>query len=174
MSVTAKVKMAFLWLAFAVACLLPASALTPTAPENRVWEILSIGYDAASAEATDLESRTETSTSHYDTVPVQRAAAETKSTAGERPLFGPNAEFKAAEGAGTLNTYGDALRESLGPGRLSHPEEWESTLASAKDMGVTVVPREGTMAYSPAAGTPGQLILDPDASIGALRCCFPN
>ena len=51
---------AILWLALAFTCFIPASALTLTAPENRIWEIFSIGYDAASTEATDRESRTET------------------------------------------------------------------------------------------------------------------
>jgi hypothetical protein len=41
--------------AFIFACFLPASALAPTARENRVWEIVSIGYDAPTAEVTDLD-----------------------------------------------------------------------------------------------------------------------
>ncbi len=35
-----------LWLGLAMACFLTVSALTPTAPENGVWQILSIVYDA--------------------------------------------------------------------------------------------------------------------------------
>jgi RHS repeat-associated protein len=36
-----------IWLALAFACFLPASALTSNAPQYRVWEIFSTGYDAA-------------------------------------------------------------------------------------------------------------------------------
>jgi WXG100 family type VII secretion target len=71
--------------------------------------------------------------------------------------------------SGLLNTYGDALREVLGPGRLSHSDEWASTLTRAQEMGVEVATREGVLAYEPAFGKPGRLLLDPDASIGALR-----
>lgn len=91
-------KSIILWLAFIIAGLLPASALTSFAPENCVWEIFSIGYDAAITEATNLGNRTQTPTSDYDTAPIHRAPTETIPTAVERPLFGPNAEFKAAEG----------------------------------------------------------------------------
>jgi hypothetical protein len=63
-------KQIILWLAFIVASFLPASALSPTAPETRVWEIFSIGYDAPTTQVADLESRTETSTSDYDTAPI--------------------------------------------------------------------------------------------------------
>ena len=86
-----------LWLTLAFACFLPASALTPSAPENCVWEIFTIGYDAPVAEATDLENRTETSTSNYDTAPIHRVATEEIPTDANRSLFGQNAEFKAAE-----------------------------------------------------------------------------
>lgn len=100
-------KQIILWLAFICACFLPASALTPTAPENRVWEIFSTGYDAAVTEATDLGNLTETPTSNYDAAPIHRVSAETKPTAAERPLFGSNAEFKAAEGTLTAAERGE-------------------------------------------------------------------
>ena len=70
---------------------------------------------------------------------------------------------------GALNTYGDALRKVLGRGIDSHPEEWKSLLSRVKEMGVEYVERPGTLAYEPAFGKPGRLLLDPDASIGALR-----
>jgi hypothetical protein len=91
-------KRVFLWLMLALASFLPASALTLTAPENRVWEIFSVGYDAPTTEATDLRNRTETSTSDYDTAPIYRATTEKIPTEANRALFGQNAEFKAAEG----------------------------------------------------------------------------
>jgi len=88
-----------LWVALAFASFLPTLALTPTAPDNRVWEIFSTGYDAAVTKATDLESRTETPTSNYDTAPIYRATTEKIPTEANRALFGQNAEFKAAEEA---------------------------------------------------------------------------
>jgi WXG100 family type VII secretion target len=105
-------------------------------------------------------------------------AAKWSVKAGKQ-VFGQTAESVAKralrEGAevagerGLLRTYGDALRKVLGRGADSHPEEWTSTLARAREMGIEIVERPGTLAYGPAAGRPGQLILDPDASIGALR-----
>jgi hypothetical protein len=91
-----------LWLAFILGCFLPTSALTPSAPENRTWEIFSIGYDEAMTEGTGLGNRTETSTSDYDTAPIQSATTEEIPTEANRTLFGQNAEFKAAEEAGAL------------------------------------------------------------------------
>jgi hypothetical protein len=37
------------------------------------------------------------------------------------------------------------------------------------DEGVEVINREGTITYLPRVGGPGQLIIDPNASIGALQ-----
>jgi len=73
----------------------------------------------------------------------------------ERPQFNKNA---------------DPLRDALGPGRLSHPELWNKTINEVKARGVEVKFRKGGMAYSPSPspGKPGQLIIDPNASIGAL------
>ena len=63
----------------------------------------------------------------------------------------------------------DLLQEQLGPAKQSHPEEYGGVLADLKGSGVDVVMRPGTLAYSPARGNPGRMILDPDASLGALR-----
>ncbi|MCH7344482.1 hypothetical protein LZ017_13950 [Pelomonas sp. CA6] len=73
--------------------------------------------------------------------------------------------------ASTLYNYGDHLRPVLGPATLSHPEEVASILSRAEEMGIGVRYEAGRLAYEPAlrSGTPGTLILDPDASIGALR-----
>ena len=70
------IKTLIIWLTLAFACFLSASALTPTLPENRIWEIFSIGYDAAVTEATDLGNRTETPTSNYDSAPIYSTATE--------------------------------------------------------------------------------------------------
>ena len=114
-----------LWLAFIFACLLPVSALTPTTPENSVWEIFSTGYDATTAEVTDAGNRTGTSTSNYDTSPIRGVANEEKPTEANRTLFGQSAEFKAAEGGSTAvraltdaekATYGRGKRGAVGKG----------------------------------------------------------
>ena len=52
---------------------------------------------------------------------------------------------------------------------MSHPEEYNAILNHAKEIGAKVEFRPGTLAYDMEFGKPGKLILDPDASIGALR-----
>jgi YD repeat-containing protein len=84
--------------------------------------------------------------------------------------FGGTAVREFGSG-GTLYTYGDHLKPVLGPATLSHPDELASILTRARDMGVGVRYEPGRLAYEPAlrSGNPGTLILDPDASIGAVR-----
>jgi hypothetical protein len=57
-----------------------------------------------------------------------------------------------------------------GRAQETHRAEWAAAMREAEDAGVEVIVREGAMAYGPApsAGRPGQMILDPDASYGAL------
>ncbi|MFC4085765.1 magnesium transporter [Amycolatopsis samaneae] len=64
----------------------------------------------------------------------------------------------------------DPLRKH-GAARETHPHEWSETLKRAEELGVEVELRSGRMTYAPAPtpGSPGQMIIDPDASIGALR-----
>ncbi|WP_250002943.1 WXG100 family type VII secretion target [Actinoplanes sp. M2I2] len=63
----------------------------------------------------------------------------------------------------------DPLRRH-GSARQTHPAEWDAAMREAEAAGVEVVVRDGAMAYGPApsAGNPGQMILDPEASYGAL------
>ncbi|HEX5201879.1 MAG TPA: WXG100 family type VII secretion target [Actinoplanes sp.] len=63
----------------------------------------------------------------------------------------------------------DPLRKH-GPARETHPAEWDAAMREAEEAGVEVIIREGAMAYGPAPsrGRPGQIVLDPDASYGAL------
>ena len=66
----------------------------------------------------------------------------------------------------------DPIRDVLGPGRTSHPEEWNDTLATLKSAGVEIMlTNEERLAYAPGTfpGSPGQIHLHEDASIGALR-----
>ena len=89
---------------------------------------------------------------------------------------GAGESLKAADSFYQFNTYGDALRESLGPAYQSHKAEYDDILRQAKEYGVEVTFRKGILAYEPSltAGKPGRLILDPDASIGALRHEFKH
>lgn len=68
-----------------------------------------------------------------------------------------------------MHADADPLRK-WGPARQTHPEEWEAAIQEARDLGVEVTFRSGALAYGPAPGpgSPGQLVLDPDASYGAL------
>ncbi|WP_433533785.1 WXG100 family type VII secretion target [Micromonospora sp. CA-249363] len=68
-----------------------------------------------------------------------------------------------------LHTDADPLRK-WGPARQTHPEEWEAAIKEARDLDVEVTFRSDALAYGPAPGPgrPGQLVLDPDASYGAL------
>lgn len=63
-------KAVLLWLTLALACFLPAAALPLAEPENCIWEISSIRYDAAITDTTGLGNRTETPTSNYDASPI--------------------------------------------------------------------------------------------------------
>ena len=69
----------------------------------------------------------------------------------------------------TVSADDDALRGPLGAARDSHAAEYESILSELESSGVEIEWRVGELAYSPAPGGPGRMILDPDASIGALR-----
>jgi hypothetical protein len=69
-------------------------------------------------------------------------------------------------------TEADPVRDILGPGKKSHPEEWNNTIDELKKEGVEVIiTNEEKLAYAPGlrAGEPGQIHLNNDASIGALR-----
>ncbi|MEU7841039.1 hypothetical protein AB0B39_08725 [Micromonospora sp. NPDC049114] len=68
-----------------------------------------------------------------------------------------------------LHADADPLRK-WGPARQTHPEEWEAAIQEARDLDVEVTFRSDALAYgpSPGPGRPGQLVLDPDASYGAL------
>lgn len=62
----------------------------------------------------------------------------------------------------------DPLGEEFGPGRISNTKEWQIILDDLQNQGVEIVHREGVMGYSPAKGKPGQLVIDDNASYGAL------
>jgi hypothetical protein len=68
-----------------------------------------------------------------------------------------------------LHADADPLRV-FGPASETHPEEFQEAMTRLGEAGVEVDMRPGSMSYSPAAvgGQPGRLILDPEASYGAV------
>jgi len=72
---------------------------------------------------------------------------------------------------GYMKNNADPMREAVGSGRVSSPEEWNSIIQDLEKNGVEITYREGSMAYAPGLtdGSPGQLVIDPDASLSALR-----
>jgi hypothetical protein len=68
-----------------------------------------------------------------------------------------------------LHADADPLR-AFGPASETHPAEFEAAMARLDSAGAEVVMRHGSMSYSPSAvtGGPGRLILDPEASYGAV------
>jgi hypothetical protein len=100
---------------------------------------------------------------------VAAQAAEADKDIDSAEQLVQQAEQEAQSRDSVLPSNGDPLRARYGPARESHPEEWNQTLKELKDAGVDIDHRPGSMAYSPARESPGRMILDPDASIGALR-----
>jgi hypothetical protein len=68
-----------------------------------------------------------------------------------------------------LHADADPLR-AFGPAHETHPVELQAAMARLDAAGAEVDPRPDSMSYSPSAvtGGPGRLILDPEASYGAL------
>jgi len=68
-----------------------------------------------------------------------------------------------------LHPDADPLR-AFGPAFETHPGELQAAMARLDSAGVEVDMRPGSMSYSPSAvaGQPGRLILDPEASYGAV------
>ncbi|GIJ20351.1 WXG100 family type VII secretion target [Micromonospora lutea] len=82
---------------------------------------------------------------------------------------GPASSPAAARDTHLLHSDADPLRK-WGAARETHPEQWDAAIQEARELGVEITFREGGLAYgpSPSPGQPGHLILDPDASYGAL------
>lgn len=65
---------------------------------------------------------------------------------------------------------GDPSKEYNGAGKISHPNEWNTTIDNLKNQGVEVVEKaNGTMGYSPKTDfNPSQLNIDGNSSYSAL------
>ncbi|CAN5458026.1 hypothetical protein BH10PSE19_BH10PSE19_22050 [soil metagenome] len=63
------------------------------------------------------------------------------------------------------------MLSSMGPTKLSHPEEYNAVIRDLKANNVEISFRDNQLAYGPASlpGRPGNIVLSPDASISALR-----
>lgn len=86
------------------------------------------------------------------------------------PDAGPErASANAAKDVALRHADADPLR-ALGPAEQTHPGELRSAMARLDQAGIEVDLRPGSMSYSPSAvaDQPGRLILDPQASYGAL------
>lgn len=70
-----------------------------------------------------------------------------------------------------MNSGGDRLLNTMGPARVNHPVEYDSIINDMQSSGVDISYREGQFAYGPApsGGRPGNIVLDPDASLSALQ-----
>ena len=71
-------------------------------------------------------------------------------------------------------TEDDPAREKYGEAKISHPKEYAEKLRILKEAGVTIDQTRPLMAYSPAKNAAGVFILDPKASISALRHEFQH
>ena len=81
----------------------------------------------------------------------------------------PETAARSAGDARFLHADADPLR-ALGSASETHPAELEAALERLDSAGVEVDMRHGSMSYSPSAvsGEPGRIILDPEASYGAV------
>jgi hypothetical protein len=61
------------------------------------------------------------------------------------------------------------LQPRLSSARLSQPKEYAQIINELKAAGVEIDYPAASPTYSPAKGGPGKMVLDPDASIAALR-----
>ena len=67
------------------------------------------------------------------------------------------------------NRNADPIKEIYGPIYKSHPEEMDRIIKKAQELGVEILPSDGSISYQPAnhKGKPGQLRLSEEDSIGA-------
>ncbi len=86
--------------------------------------------------------------------------------AGATDDFGRNATANGSNDL-ALRSQGDPMLSIQGPGKGS--PEFDDLVTKLEAAGFEVEIRTGSLAYSPAKGSPGKILLDPDASLSALR-----
>jgi hypothetical protein len=81
----------------------------------------------------------------------------------------PETADRTTDDARLQHADADPLR-ALGSASETHPAEFEAAMDRLEGAGVEVDMRHGSMSYSPSAmsGEPGRIILDPEASYGAI------
>jgi hypothetical protein len=80
-------------------------------------------------------------------------------------------EGNKANDIGYMKNAADPMRDVLGSGRTSNPKEWNAIIKELEASGVEINYSKGSMAYAPGLqkGNPGQIKIDPDASLSALK-----
>jgi hypothetical protein len=78
-------------------------------------------------------------------------------------------KFGGAGRSTAFKSGGDVMHRVLGPAHTNNPSEFSAWMRFASEVEAEVAFRPGSNAYSPAKGRPGRVILDPDASISAVR-----
>jgi hypothetical protein len=77
----------------------------------------------------------------------------------------------SSSGLVEMASGGDRLLTTMGPARLNNPLEYRTIMSELDAQGVSVNMRSGEYAYGPSSrpGQPGNVVVDPDASLSALR-----
>jgi hypothetical protein len=159
----------------------PAEDDTPwVAPESHVSEApLCDGRDPSDRVAYAANYRStvdETYHEYYRAVTCETADPRTRTAHLSGPVdanSGVNMSLTVEESGSSeatlLHADADPLR-AFGSASETHPAEFEAAMARLDGAGAEVDMRRGSMSYSPSAATgrPGRLILDPEASYGAV------
>lgn len=100
---------------------------------------------------------------------LEKVFPEPPSLTGNAPkvLTKPSSGGKMSAEAFAFNTTEDPMREVTGSAFDSNPKEVAGILKELETEGVEVEYRKGAMAYSPATGRAGKIIIDPEASYSA-------
>ena len=159
----------------------PAEDDTPrVAPESHVSEAPPSGgrepSDRVAYAANYRSAVDETYQGYYRTVTCETADLGTRTVHLRGPVDANSGvtlslTVEASENSEITLLHADAdpLR-AFGPASETHPAELEAAMARLDGAGAEVDMRRGSMSYSPSAvtGRPGRLILDPEASYGAV------
>lgn len=134
----------------------PLSTVGPEPPDRTAY---AAKYRALVDAAYSYDRAVTPETTGWKTYSTERGDADL--SALSRDSAGPEKKL--------LHADADPLR-AFGPASETHPAELQAAMAQLAGAGVEVDMRPGSMSYSPSAvaGQPGRLILDPEASHGAV------